>query len=62
MLEDLEARPEVWEGEAWLAGVSVGELVEEVIALAVAEVRWLQGGLGGQPHFVRIAIHNLHRR
>ncbi len=32
VLEDLQERPHVWEAEAWLAGVSVEELVAEEVA------------------------------
>ena len=32
LLEDLLERPHVWEAEAWLAGVSVEELLTEEIA------------------------------
>ena len=35
LLEDLLERPHVWEAEAWLAGVSVEELLAEEIAARV---------------------------
>ena len=34
-LEDLQERPHVWEAEAWLAGVSVEELLAEENAARV---------------------------
>ena len=38
LLQDLLDRPHVWEAEAWLAGVSVEELLEEEIAARVGLV------------------------